>query len=133
MEFGLREAGTLPYSRPSSPVHFHPSSHWVSSSPGTGVSAPITSHYSQCESPTVASLDSLQRTLVEAEAATTRREFDGDSLSQLPNGPYGRPSSYIGSPKLIWAHLPAPEIPSNPLTNLATTILKSDLRVNCGM
>jgi hypothetical protein len=107
IEFGLREAGPLAYSEPSSPEHFNPTgyfdshfqspeNHLVSFSPGNGGSAPIASYHPHYENSTAATLNSLERTLIAAEAAVTRGEFDGEYQDQHSNENFGGPLPYDG-------------------------------------
>lgn len=78
----------------------------VSFSPGNGDSAPIASYHPHYENPTAASLNSLQRTLIEAEAAVSRGEFDSEYQDQPSTEHFGGPLSYDGYPVVDRAQFP---------------------------
>lgn len=83
----MREATNLAYSEPSSPEHFNPTGYFdnhlhtsdsnsLPFSHNNGPSPPIPSYHPRYDNPAAASINSLQRTLIEAEAAVKRGEFD---------------------------------------------------------
>jgi hypothetical protein len=106
MEYGLRQAGNLSYSEPSSPERFTPPGYFdnqlqapqnqITTFPGvSGPPAAATSYHPRYENPTAASMNSLQRTIYNAEAALQRGFSE---FQEQPENQYTEPIAFDDIP-----------------------------------
>lgn len=116
VEFGLREAGNLAYSEPSSPEHFNGAGFFddhfqaaenpvVAFPSGNEPPAPLASYHPRYENPAVASINSLHRTLMVAEAA--RGELESQFQDQQAHEEFSNPMPFDAFPSADRAQFPA--------------------------
>jgi hypothetical protein len=107
----MRETSSTTYSEPSSPDQFNNATGYFDSNLQSPEShfhppAPVASYNPRYEDPAAASMNSLQRTLMEAEAAVSRGEFDNEFRDQRSDDHFGGPLSYGGFPVADRAQFP---------------------------